>query len=133
MFSLIDPPMQHWTFTAFGEQANDPAIAGPLADPDNDGLPNVVERALGQSPLSASQGPQSSVTDGYLSLEFFEAIGTSDLTYTVKASADLMSWSGANLGEVQRTPEPGGTRVKVRDQMPIAGTPRRFLRLEVGF
>ncbi len=133
MFSLIDPPMQHWMFTAFGEQANDPAIAGPLADPDNDGLPNVLERALGQSPLGASQGPQASVTDGYLSLEFFEANGTPDLTYTVKASADLLSWSGANLVEVQRTPEPGGTRVKVRDHTPITGTPRRFLRLEVGF
>lgn len=127
---LIDPPNQAWLASAFGAQANNATIAGPMADPDRDGLPNILERALGQSPHSASSGPKPSVADGCLALEFFQADNTADLTFTVKASSDLKTWSAANLVEVERIAEPGGTRVRVRDFMPVSAG-RRFLRLEV--
>lgn len=127
---LIDPPNQAWLASAFGAQSNNAAVAGLMADPDGDGLPNLLERALGQSPVSVSAGPKSSVTNGYLALEFFQADNTADLTFTVKASSDLQTWSAANLVEVERIAEPGGTRVRVRDFMPVSAG-RRFLRLEV--
>ena len=130
-FSLIDPPMQEWMFANFGEDANEPSIAGPLSDPDGDGIPNLIERALGQSPTSASQGPQPRMTGGYFALEYFEASGTDDLIFTVQASDDLVSWSSDNLVEIERVAEPGGARVKVRDAVLVNGNPRRFLRLEI--
>ena len=130
-FSLIDPPMQDWLFVNFGENADNPSIAGLSADPDGDGIPNLIERATGQSPMSASQGPQPRLSGGYLALEYFEASGTDDLIFTVKASGDLALWSADDLVEIERIAEPGGSRVKVRDNVPVNGSARRFLRLEV--
>ncbi len=130
-FSLIDPPMQNWLFANFGSNAGNPAIAGPLADPDGDGLPNLMERALGQSPLAPSTSPQLRLVDGYVTLEYFEATGTGDLTFTVKASANLIEWTTDNLVEIERVAESGGTRVKVRDSAPPNGSSQRFLRLDV--
>ncbi len=50
-----EPTADDWK-TAYFDQAerNDPAIAGDLADPDKDMLPNIIEYALGLHPLEAT-------------------------------------------------------------------------------
>jgi hypothetical protein len=132
-FSLIDAPMQDWLFANFGEDADNPGIAGLLADPDGDGIPNLLERAFGQSPWSpsADASPKLGTDSGYLSLEYFEAADTADLTYTVQWSSDLITWNDEDTVELERTPQANGTCVRVRNTLPVSAAPRRFLRLEV--
>ena len=45
-------PFQQWQSSYFGGNAGNPSIAGPLADPDHDGIVNLIEYALGSNPLS---------------------------------------------------------------------------------
>ncbi|MFD0895876.1 autotransporter-associated beta strand repeat-containing protein [Luteolibacter ambystomatis] len=42
-----------WRDQKFGAQAGNAAIAGPTADPDGDGVANIVEQYLGLEPLSS--------------------------------------------------------------------------------
>jgi hypothetical protein len=101
--------------------------AAPTADPDGDGLPNLLEYALGLDPLTpAAQPPlEPSLTPSLphsLTLTFLRA--RPELTYEVLASGDLVTWTviATNPGEVSQ-------QVTVTDPEPAA--PRRFLRLRV--
>lgn len=102
--------------------------AGALsADPDGDGLSNLLEYALGGNPASnaSAPAPQTEVADNSLQLVFFRA--RSDLTYQVEGSSDLSTWStlATNPGQV-------GTNVTVPDPVALdSAQPRRFLRLRV--
>ena len=72
----------------------DPAISGPAADPDHDGMSNLLEYALGLDPKTASvQGkPGISLTvDRYPTLTFAQNSDAFDLTY-VEVSSDLRLW-----------------------------------------
>ena len=99
---------------------------GPSDDPDRDGLPNLLEVALGSDPddanstalLTTSLDPQ-----GRLRLSFLRASST--LTYTVQASGDLTTWTdlATNPGQVGQT-------TTVTDSPPPGAT-RRFLRLRL--
>jgi hypothetical protein len=53
----LNTPAPVWQQQAFGAQASDPAIAGWEADPDGDGLSNLLERAFRLSPLTADAAP----------------------------------------------------------------------------
>jgi hypothetical protein len=125
--------MQEWLVSQFGANANNPAIAGLTADPDGDGIPNALERALGLSPITPSIAPQATNTAGFLTLEYFEPTGNTDLAITVKGSDDLNTWSETGITEIERVPVAGGTRVKVQDFVPFGTTARRYLRLEVRY
>jgi hypothetical protein len=46
-------PWHDWRVARFGNEAGDPQVAGPLADPDRDGIPNLLEYALGGGPETA--------------------------------------------------------------------------------
>jgi hypothetical protein len=124
-------PLDEWRAERFNTaQLADPAISGPAADPDADGLPNLLEYALALDPSAPDPEPNVRITNigpnGELSLTFLRA--RSDLTYTVEASSDLApdSWAviATNPGDVSLT-----TPVTVTDTEPA--TPRRFLRLRV--
>jgi len=125
-------PFERWQIEQFGEQADDPAVAGELADPDRDGLPNLVEYALGTDPNES--GP-SGITQDMVEIEeeFFLRLtiprnpDATDVTLTVQTTSDLSdpgSWTP--LDTVIETDEPD-LRV-VRDTL---GGPRRFIRLQV--
>jgi lysophospholipase L1-like esterase len=103
--------------------------AAPAADPDGDGLPNLLEYALGLDPLTpAAQPPlEPSLTPllpHSLTLTFLRA--RPELTYEVLASSDLATWDviDTNPGQVSDT-----APVTVTDSVSI--NPRRFLRLRV--
>jgi alpha-L-arabinofuranosidase len=54
-FEPSSMPLTEWLLAAFGS-LNDPAAAVD-ADPDHDGLPNLLEFALGSSPIKADASP----------------------------------------------------------------------------
>lgn len=74
-----------WAGDHFGADAGDPSKAGLLADPDTDGLGNLMEYFFGTNPkvLNASTPQQISMVDGRLTLTFERNPGASDLTATV--------------------------------------------------
>jgi hypothetical protein len=79
-------------FTA--EQLASTAVSGDAADPDGDGVYNILEYAFDLDPFanSAALLPQAVTIDGgtKMRLEFDQL--RSDLTYTVEASSDLVAW-----------------------------------------
>lgn len=119
----------------------DPAIVGPEADPDGDGIANLLEYALGLDPLEAGRaglpihGIQSFDVSGdegnYLTLSVTSPDGVSDISFEVMATSDLAgSAEPAVLESV--TPNGDGTSTYLyRDVEPVDVSNRRFLQLEV--
>ena len=66
---------------------------------------------------------------------YTKPVNASDLTYTVEVSSDLVTWlSGSNnTATISTTSNPDGITqtVVVRDDTPIDGTSKRFIRLNV--
>lgn len=119
---------------------NDPEVTGPTADPDGDGVENLLEYALGGDPTEASRAAWPEVVldgDGYLALSYRHPVDRGELEYRVEWAADLTAGFGAEPGqleEVGREPdpeEPGVERVTVRSATPVGEAARQFLRLRV--
>lgn len=105
--------------------------AASQADPDGDGIGNLLEYALGGDPTNSASAPIPSLQvvgvtpqPSYLQLTFLRA--RTDLTYTVEGSSTLdpNSWL-----PVPFTLSPVGTLSTATDAEPI--TARRFLRLRI--
>lgn len=123
------------------------------ADPDRDGLCNLVEYAFNLSPDGADPPAalpqvrlQSHTVDGepgaYLTVEFVRQLGTSNLTYLVQGSSDLATWSnlctvaGANAPSGPGFVSESGTsyrrQVLARDVVASGTAPgRRFVRFKL--
>ncbi|HLS27741.1 MAG TPA: hypothetical protein VK041_03770 [Opitutales bacterium] len=130
-----------WIETYFPGES-DPELVGPDADPDGDGIPNLLEYALNREPNVASREAlpftevQTVTVDGvegrYLVLIGAVPDDMFDLQYSVEASSDVSfaeydegvpvdSWSNGD----------GTTTYVFRDVVPIGEDSRRFMRLRV--
>jgi autotransporter-associated beta strand protein len=144
---LAPTAWQSWQATHFGTGANNPALAGDFVDPDLDGILNLLEYALGASPLvkGLTVLPTSRIAGGRLALTFTRTLSTIDLTLTVQgADTPAGPWSDlassttgapftALAGTVAETGSGATRNVEVQDQyLPTDPLhPRRFLRLRV--
>jgi hypothetical protein len=112
------------------------AISGPNADPDHDGVSNLMEYALGLEPKSFSAsglpvlGQQQVGGKNYLTLTFPKPRVIGDVQYTVLVSDDLATWhSGASYAV---RVDDGSTDTAVfRDMTAIGDTARHFMKLQV--
>lgn len=142
--TIEDKPYDAWRLGRFDPaQLADPAISGASADPDQDGLDNLLEYALGGDPLApdapARRPSVATADDGRLTIGYFQPAGRADLAYAVEWTDDLAagSWqSGADfVTEIARVPalagDPPGEFVTVRAVADLATSPRQFLRLRV--
>jgi hypothetical protein len=118
--------LQAWRSQYFGTTASI-GIAADLADPDGDGLSNLLEYALGGNPLtvSPSLAPVLGVSANHLTLTFTRQ--RADIIYTVEASNDMVDWSAT----IPFTLPALGQSVTVTDTVDLLAQPRRFLRLRV--
>jgi uncharacterized repeat protein (TIGR01451 family) len=150
-------PAQIWRKLYFGTTAN-AGLTADAADFDGDGVANLLEYALGGEPTVATTAegtgllPVGTVADASdallsdrLSLAFvLDNPNPSDLTYTIEATADLVTWDpvASKTGSGAWTWLGGGTShivtsgtsaitVKVGDLVPTVGNPRRMMRLKV--
>ena len=138
--TIQDKPYDTWRFARFtGAQLADSAASGATADPDADGLANLLEYALGGEPLApdaAARQPTSAITpDGRLTLTYFQPSDRSDLVYSVEWISDLAAgpWATGSgiVTETARVATEGGELVTVRADADLATSPRQFLRLRV--
>ena len=123
------------------------AEATPAADPNANGISNLVEYALGISPADSGLTglPQLGIVDvvgtDYISLTFTRRTGADDLNYAVQYSEDLIDWNpftpawssdGADQSKVVSTINNGdGTEtITVRHPFPMTES-KQFMRLSI--
>lgn len=122
------------TFSAADQ--GDLAISGPLADPDGDGVPNLLEFALALDPMTAhSDGqPTGTLDAGVLNLTYVRRMDVADLNYIVEVSSDMITWqSGSSHTREASVTALDGVReqVVVADLTPLSTVTTRFMRLRV--
>jgi hypothetical protein len=134
---------EDWIALAFPGNSNQTVI-GLSADPDQDGVKNLVEFALGMTPGNPDAQPFSSGVPGlpiglvltlgatkYLALLVKRPINLSGITYTAQASSDLVNWVN---GVQEGAPIPQGDGFEVvtfRDVQPTNQAGGRFMRLRI--
>lgn len=143
LFRIVDTsPLGVWKTTHLGA-----SNAPDTGDPDADGLPNLVEYALGSSPTLPSPSPAISLgtfpSGKSLSLLMPRDPAKSDITLIVEASSTLEPpWTplatsvngSAFSGIGYVSGETTGSALKsvlIRDTATTLSSPRRFLRLRV--
>lgn len=124
-----------WIVGTWGPGPSDATVTGPGADPDGDGLVNLLEFALGLSPTSADGDdarPQLEFDDQrHLVLVYERPVVLAGVTYAVDVSDNGSDWSLLSSPE-QIAPLPGGREtVRVRDDRAAPSQSKRYLRLRV--
>jgi hypothetical protein len=132
---LHDRPVDAWRRTHFstGELA-DPAISGDLADPDQDGLANLLEYALGLDPKTADASPLSArIESGQFTLTYARSQTAPDVVLVLETSADLVHWSAdpAQFAPLASVDAGAVERITVRLVTPPAPGDPTFVRLRV--
>lgn len=134
-----------WNEAQFGEDADDPQLAGDQAAPAGDNIPNLVKYAFGLPaaiPADPQLLPQPAETqigpDRFLTLTYRRRTSPfSGLTYQLQGSDNLTDWLPLDPApHLLTTPEPlpgGFERIQVRTPTPINGNPETsyFLRIKV--
>ncbi|MEZ5387424.1 MAG: Calx-beta domain-containing protein [Prosthecobacter sp.] len=132
--TLLDLPSDNWLFEQYGEDANNPAFADPMADLDFDGLPNLLEYAFGVDPQASEASPVTSSPatvgpDKFMRIVVPKNAAATDVVFTVEATSDLRnpaSWSSDGLIIESET----ATQLIVRDTVPMSSG-QRYLRVRV--
>lgn len=122
------------------------ADSSPGADPNRDGVTNLLAYALDLHPLailSKSQLPQPTLdttTPGgpWLNFTYRENQSATDLSYSIRSSTDMVTWTDLTIDNVNAfeeiadaNPDGDGSSTLVRIRVKIPGATQQFLRLRV--
>lgn len=126
--------LQRWRHANFGTTLGVGAAAD-VADPEGDGLPNLVEYGLGSDPLARGPGggPGFAVMEisgaRYLMIAAPKNPDAVDLVYVPQVSDDLVRWheGPAHTTVLVDT----ATQIQARDNTPLSDAGRRFIRLSI--
>jgi len=147
VLTIIQPPISAWKLAYFGADANNPAIAGDTADPQQDGIVNLLAYAYAFNPLVVNTNPFTGNLAGIqFQVHFLRNLSASDLTYVLQSSTTLTNWSdlltytaaggwvmnlpGATVAESATNGVPPNQYVDVTATISLDAI-NRFLRLEV--
>ncbi len=125
-----------WASAAF-PAGTDAAAQQPNADPDGDGITNLMEYALGTSPVGFSAAPPASTVtigaDKYLAVSWTRPVGLNDISTVGQVSTSATTWSSSPSEVTTTITNIGGGResVVVRDAKPITAGSFRLLRVKV--
>jgi len=132
-------PLEQWRQDEFGAQAGDPLVAGDDADPEFDGIVNLLEYALNLDPLGhpATSPPYAGLPEaersgGSIAIVYRRNLAAVDLNFVVEECSDLTppaAWQASAVSE-QVVSDDGSTRV-IRASVAEPPGGRLFLRLRV--
>jgi len=153
VLTILQSAYNIWKFNHFGANAGNAAVAGDSADPDHDGIPNILEYAFGTDPNSpdTNRPLTGSIVSNHFQLQFNRNTSATNLTYTTRVTPAFSgSWSNlatlparaswiTNLpGSIVTESAPSGTppnqrvRVTITDPVNATTTPtNRFFQLKV--
>lgn len=120
-----------WQTTNFTlSERGDANVSGPNADPDRDGVTNLVEYALGLDPKSAGVSglPQVSVQGSEWWFTYTRPSDRADVTYAVETSTNLTNW--VTTGITHERTATGATETW-RARLTITAGQNAFFRLKV--
>lgn len=141
---IEQPPFEHWSTAHFtAAQGADPAIGGPHADPDHDGLANLLEWASRRDPwhpesvaLKAwSLERDAAAAPARVQLSFPRRRALAATRWALEISDDLTTWDdAADYGAVWQTADDANgltETVTVMLELPAQFAQRASLRLRL--
>ena len=154
VLTILEDPYDFWKFSYFGANDNNPAIAGNLADPAGDGIPNILKYAFALNPNVADTNRPltGAIVSNHFQLQFNRNTFATDLNYSAQAATTLTgTWSNlvtytAASGWATNTPgatviesapagsppsEPASVTIRDAVNATSAGATNRFFRLNV--
>ena len=151
VLTIIEPAIDAWKLAYFGTNANNSAIAGDSADPQHDGVVNLLAYAYAFNPTVTNTNPfTASLSGKQFQLHFPRNSSASDITFIVQTSTNLIAWTnlmtyiaasgwitnspGATLAESATNGVPPNQYVNetvTSATNVIVNTLNQFLRLEV--
>ncbi|MEO7317962.1 MAG: Calx-beta domain-containing protein, partial [Chthoniobacteraceae bacterium] len=100
--TIADLPVDAWRFAKFGANANDPSIAGDLANFDGDEFCTLLEYILGTDPLLPSANTLVVAWNGAeCTLTYPRALAATDVTIVVEWSDDLIGWNFTGITDIE--------------------------------
>ncbi len=130
--TIHDQPVDAWRASYFtAAELNDPLLGGDAGDFDQDGIPNLMEYALGLQPkVFNSNGLPVIVINagGYPQLTFTKAAGVIGVNYVVEVSYDLVNWTAIGSPTVAM---PSSETLTVASPSTLTDQPKQYLRLRV--
>jgi hypothetical protein len=126
------PPFDRWKM-GYGI----PTTAANSSDPDNDGIPLLLEYALNLNPLSTNSSglPTGGISNGFLTLTYTRVKAATDIGYAAEVtSLPGGAWSSAvaDVDQAWLVIDHADTQsVTVRDKTSISNAVSRYMRLKV--
>jgi hypothetical protein len=92
--------LSHWLATHFSSsERNEPTVSGPQADPDRDGLNNLIEYAYNDNPRTFSASRLRPGKSGVLPVDYSAV----DADFSFEISSDHKTWERFQLYDVNTT------------------------------
>ncbi len=123
-------PHQIWRQIYFKSTANT-GDAADGADPDKDGLLNLVEYGTGTDPTVFNASPLATAAGALLSVTHQRATAATDVTVTLQESPAMSAGSWIPAGGVDTETSDDGLLKTFSRTVPTGGALRKFLRLNV--
>ena len=125
----VNSTFSSWQSQKFSSaELSNPAISGADADPDGDGLPNLLEYAMGLEPKAANPNlPNIVIQNGFATSTFTRLKAATDVTLTLEGSTDLMNWNSTFTEPIQVNDNGPIQTVVVQDS--LSANAARFYRL----
>ena len=125
-------PWLTWVTSTFSaDEAQDPTISGPQANPTGDGISNLLKYALNADPKSPTPNllPVLALDGDNLTYTYQQNDAATDLTYVLEQSQDLTTWT-PSTPNTSLLSDDGNTRV-IQATLPRGTGTQLMLRLRV--
>lgn len=114
-----EPGYEGWAWEKGLPDAPAPGAA-LSADPDHDGIPNLLEWVLGGNPLSAdasTRAPAATLADPHFFFRFFrEDESEASADCVVQYSTNLLDWTQLPVGTTTSSPDAAGVSVTITER-----------------
>jgi len=132
--TIADRPIDAWRASRFTPtELTDWSFSGDGADPEGDGVVNLLEYAFGLEPKNPDNTgfPTVAQDNGCLALTYRQSKAAVDLNLAVEACGSLFpaNWTTNGLFELPATDLGDYWQMTVRDAVTITNAETRFLRL----